>query len=390
MRVLHVGKFFAPFAGGIENFMLDLLRACSDEGVLQACLVHEAPGQGRSAREIDFNFLERFERVPTVAQVSYAPVSPGFSRTMERMLEAFRPDVLHLHLPNTSAFWALKSRRARAIPWVVHWHSDVVGPGLDVKLKLLYPVYRPFEQALLKRADVIIATSPPYLESSPALKRWRKKCRVIPLGLAPDRVEPAVATDMLPGHHEPSVQWRKDGRFRVFGVGRLSRYKGFGTLIRAVAGVDEVQLIIAGDGDQRSRLERFVPDHARGRVRLVGGVDDATRNRLMSECDLFCLPSISRAEAFGLSLVEAMAAGKAQLASRVAGSGMDWVVEEGRTGWMVDSGDIDALAHLLRRLARERGMVVIAGEHSRERFETRFRIDAVAREIVGVYEALAR
>jgi len=65
-------------------------------------------------------------------------------------------------------------------------------------------------------------------------------------------------------------------------------------------------------------------------------------------------------------------------------------VEEGRTGWMVDSGDIDALAHLLRRLARERGMVVIAGEHSRERFETRFRIDAVAREIVGVYEALAR
>ncbi|HKL50468.1 MAG TPA: glycosyltransferase, partial [Wenzhouxiangellaceae bacterium] len=198
------------------------------------------------------------------------------------------------------------------------------------------------------------------------------------------------ATDELPGHHEPSAQWRKDGRFRVFGVGRLSRYKGFGTLIRAVAGVDEVQLIIAGDGDQRSRLERFVPDHARGRVRLVGGVDDATRNRLMSECDLFCLPSISRAEAFGLSLVEAMAAGKAQLATRVAGSGMDWVVEEGRTGWMVDSGDIDALAHLLRRLARERGMVVIAGEQSRERFETRFRIDAVAREIVGVYEALAR
>ena len=48
MRVLHIGKFFAPFAGGIENFMLDLLRACSAEGVAQACLVHEAPGQAHA------------------------------------------------------------------------------------------------------------------------------------------------------------------------------------------------------------------------------------------------------------------------------------------------------------------------------------------------------
>ena len=143
MRVLHIGKFFAPFAGGIENFMLDLLRACSAEGVAQACLVHEAPGQAHAARDRGFDFLERFERVPTVAQLSYAPVSPGFSRAMERMLGEFRPDVLHLHMPNTSAFWALKSRRARRIPWVVHWHSDVVGPGLDTKLKLLYPFYRP-------------------------------------------------------------------------------------------------------------------------------------------------------------------------------------------------------------------------------------------------------
>jgi len=388
MRVLHIGKFFAPFAGGIENFMLDLLRECSGRGVAQACLVHQAPGQALGAAERDFEFLERFERVPTVAQISYAPVSPGFSRAMERMLDEFNPDVVHLHLPNTSAFWALKSRRARRIPWVVHWHSDVVGPGLDTKLKLLYPFYRPFEQALLKRADVVIATSPPYLESSRALQRRREKCRVIPLGLAPDRIEPAPAVEALSDNSGSTAGWGDDGRFRVLGVGRLSRYKGFGGLIRAAAVCDDVELIIAGDGDRRSRLERQVPRGTAGRVRLVGSIDDAARNRLMADCDLFCLPSVNRAEAFGLSLVEAMAAGKAQLATRVAGSGMDWVVEEGRTGWMVSPGDDDELAACLRRLARERAEVAAAGKRSRERFEERFRIDIVAREIVNVYETI--
>lgn len=388
MRVLHIGKYFAPFAGGIENFMLDLLRACAADGVVQACLVHEAPGQTQSAQGRDFDFLERFARVPIVAQLSYAPVSPGFGRAMERMLAEFRPDVLHLHLPNTSAFWALKSRRARRVPWVLHWHSDVVGPGLDRKLKLLYPFYRPFEQALLKRAAVVIATSPPYLDSSRALKPWKGKCRVIPLGLAADRIEARGPLNSAPESDGSAVGWRATGKFRVLGVGRLSRYKGFGTLIRAAAAAEAVELIIAGDGDQRSRLQRLVPDHASRRVRLVGGVDDATRNRLLAECDLFCLPSVNRAEAFGLSLVEAMAAGKAQLATRVAGSGMGWVVEEERTGWMVSPGNPDELATLLGRLACEGAQVAAAGKHSREHFEARFGIDAVAAEVVEVYRGL--
>ena len=383
MRVLHVGKFFAPFAGGIENFMLDLLRACHAEGVSQACLVHEAPGQ-RDAGGADFEFLDRFQRVPTLGQISYAPVSPGFARTMERMLDEFQPDVLHLHVPNTSVFWTLKSKRARAIPWVVHWHSDVVGPGLDAKLKLFYPLYRPFEQALLKRADAVIVTSPPYLQSSRALQLFHDKCRVIPLGLDPARLEPAATAAV-------SV-WRNDGRLKVLAVGRLSRYKGFEVLLRAAARVPEIEVVIVGEGQQRRRLERLLyPDfgaEAGQRLRLIGSVEDAGRNRLMADCDVFCLPSVNRGEAFGLSLVEAMAVGKPAIATRVSGSGMVWVVEGERTGWLVKPGDADALANLLRRLARDRGTLEQAGDRARERFDAQFGIDAVAREVVDLYKAL--
>jgi len=383
MRVLHVGKYFAPFTGGIENFMLDLLRACRAEGVVQACLVHAAPGQ-QGAGGPEFDFLERFRRVPTTGQISYAPVSPGFGRALEAMLTEVRPDVLHLHMPNTSAFWALRSSRARAIPWVVHWHSDAVGPGLDAKLKLLYPFYRPFEQGLLKRADAVIATSPPYLESSRALAPWRDKCRVIPLGLDATRLETSGASG--------GPDWRHSDKLRVLAVGRLSRYKGFEGLIRAAARVTGVEVVIAGEGQERRRLERLLGEAggAEGcdHIRLVGAVDDAGRNRLLAGCDVFCLPSINRGEAFGLSLVEAMAAGRPQIATRVPGSGMGWVVEEGRTGWLVAPGDVEALAALLGRLVRQRSLLRENGRHARERFEQRFRIDAVAREVVKVYRGL--
>lgn len=379
MRVLHVGKFFAPFAGGIENFMLDLLRACNAGGVVQACLVHEAPGQSELTDDA-FDFLQQFRRVPTLGQVSYAPVSPGFGRTLERMLVDFRPDVLHLHLPNTSAFWALRSRRARAIPWVVHWHSDVVGPGLDTKLKLLYPLYRPLEQAMLRRADVILATSPPYLDSSRALRPWRDKCRVIPLGLDAGRMDASSASD--------ETIWRFPEKLKVLAVGRLSRYKGFDVLIRAAREVEDVELVIAGGGEQHRRLERLLPTDVGERIRLVGNISDGRRNRLLAGCDLLCMPSLNRAEAFGLSLLEAMAAGKPAIATRVAGSGMGWVVQHEDTGWLVEAGDAGALAATLGRLAADRSVLVAAGERARQRFETRFGIDAVAGEVVEVYKSL--
>lgn len=380
MRVMHVGKFFAPFAGGIENFMLDLVRASSADGVAQACLVHETPGQSNAAPDEGFGFLDCFERVPTIAQISYAPVSPGFSRAMDRMLAEFKPDVLHLHLPNPSAFWALKSRRARRIPWVLHWHSDAVGPGLDFKLKALYPFYRPFEQALLRRANAVIVTSPPYLESSRALKSWRSKCEVIPLGLDSARLDCAFGSD--------AIQWCHPGKLRVLAVGRLSRYKGFGTLIRAASAVPDVELVVAGSGEERDRLGQMIPEDSNGRLRLVGSVDDAVRNRLLAECDALCMPSVNRAEAFGLALLEAMAAGKPAIATRVPGSGMGWVVEDERTGWLVEPDDVDALAGLLRRLARDRTSLEQAGKRAQERFDEQFGIEAVAREIACVYKAV--
>ena len=127
-------------------------------------------------------------RVPSYGTLLYAPLSPGFPAALRRQIRDFKPDLLHLHLPNTSAFWVLAMGCARQVRWVIHWHSDVVPSNIDGRMSIAYRFYRPFEQAVLNRAASVAATSDRYLASSEPLIRWRHKCVVIPLGLDPDAI----------------------------------------------------------------------------------------------------------------------------------------------------------------------------------------------------------
>jgi glycosyltransferase involved in cell wall biosynthesis len=379
MRVLHLGKYYAPYAGGIENFMLDLVNATHARGIANAVLVHQsgATQAGFDDRLVE-DQSELLFRSRCYGQLAYAPVSPGFGLALSRMIRKFKPSLLHLHLPNTSAFWALFSPAARRIPWVIHWHSDVVGPGLEKRLRLLYPVYRPFEQAVLARARQVISTSPAYLQSSRALARWHHRTDVVPLGLEPARLQ-------CPPLPEPGP-WRNPGHLRVLGIGRLARYKGFSDLIDAVAAVNNVELIIAGQGPLWAQLQRQVASSgAADRITLAGSVGNQTRNQWLASCDLLGLPSINRAEAFGLCLVEALAVGKPALTTTVPGSGMAWVVEHDKTGWLVSPGDRSGLIEQLAHLQRHREQVTAAGQRAHEAFGKRFHIDAVADRIVEIY-----
>ena len=310
----------------MEVYLADLIEAQRAQGVDACALVHGDP------RADDPAWLWR---VPVQAQVVYAPIALGYRRTLRMAIAHFQPDVLHLHMPNNSVFWALTLQCARDLPWVVHWHSDVVVTKLRVTLALAYSVYRPFEQAVLERAKRIVATSPPYLEASEPLQAWREKCAVVPLGLKPlEGCMPAM-----------QVPWAK-GAFRILSVGRLAYYKGFETLIGAVAQVPGAELVIAGDGELREALQRLVrgltSHDTPSRIRLLGPVSDDEKDALLATCDLFCLASRERTEAFGVVLLEAMRFGKACLVSDLAGSGMPWVVEMSGAGRACVTEDVNA------------------------------------------------
>ncbi|AUN96468.1 glycosyl transferase family 1 [Pseudazoarcus pumilus] len=349
----------------MEVFLADLVAAQRARGDEVVVLVHGLPLPD------DPPWLKR---VPVLCQAVYAPLAPVFPFALRRLLREFEPQVLHLHMPNPSAFSALLFAAALRVPWVVHWHADVVAAKGRARLSLAYRLYRPFEQLLLARAARVIATSPPYLDASEPLKRWRDKCSVIPLGLDLSRypAQPDMKQD----------SWTC-GAFRVLAVGRLSHYKDFPTLVRAVSGLTGVELLLAGDGEQRSELEALA-DAAQGRVRLLGAVSDARKDALLANCDVLCLASIERSEAFGLVLLEAMRYARPCIVSELPGSGMPWVVREAQAGLLAKPGDVAdwrrALT-LLRDDARMRGEMGERAARSVHRlFSMQACADAVARQ----------
>lgn len=372
LRVLHVGKYFPPDPGGMEIYLADLVHAQRAAGVDAAALVHGEP------RADDPEWLLR---VPVRTTVAYAPIAPGFRAALRRAIATFAPDVLHLHMPNNSALWALTLPEARALPWVVHWHSDVVVSRVLSAMGLAYRLYRPFEQAVLARAERIVATSHAYLDASSPLARWRGKCAVVPLGLDISRLsESPTPLSVSP--------WPSDC-LKLLSVGRLTYYKGFDTLIRAVAGVPDAHLVIVGEGEQRAALEALIaeltPPGQPPRVTLAGAVPEAHKWSLLASCDAFCLASCERTEAFGVAVLEAMRYAKPCLVSDLAGSGLPWLVASSGAGSVVPMQDVDAWRHAIGRLRSNPAIAANQGKTGRAALHARFDIRASVAEINDVY-----
>lgn len=377
MRILHIGKFYPPVPGGMERFLGDLVEAQRAAGDQVAVLVHD---DGRVDTRDDPPWLMR---CPVWMQLAFAPISPRFVTWLRRAIREHKPDVLHIHMPNVSAFWALLLPSARRIPWVLHWQSDVEPSRFRISLRLLYPHYHIFERAMLERSECVVVTSSEYLEASRTLAPWRLKCHVVPLGVSPARL-PEIAAEDTAG------LW-SEGSFRVLAIGRLAYYKGFDTLVRAVIGDPRKELVIVGAGEERGRLEKLLAQAGHpAHVRLIGAADDATCHRLLASCDVFCLPSKERTEAFGLVLVEAMRYGKPILASDLAGSGMTAVAREGQNAVLVPPEDVARWTAALDELARHPAQRHLLGQLGYQRYLREFDIAAVARQIHELYQQVRR
>lgn len=376
---LHVGKFYPPHRGGMETYLRDLLTALQTQGIHCQALVHRSRGHGQNNPADTATEQPNVVRVAVWANLLFTPISPSFGWQLNRLLREQSPAVLHLHLPNVSAFWALLLPRARRIPWVVHWHADVPVASLNRGVRWFYHLYRPFEQWLLRRAAVIIASSPPYLQSSPSLQPFRQRCQVVPLGIP----EP------LPAGPAPTAPLQQKAPLRVIAVGRLTYYKGFDVLLRALAQSPDATLEIVGDGELRQKLQTLIEQlQLSERVTLLGNVSDHELDQRLRASDCLCLPSIERTEAFGVVLLEAMARRKACVVTAVPGTGMSWVVQHEHTGLVVPPNNIDALANALTRLAANRALCQSMGEAGLARCQAQFTINASATAIANIYREL--
>ncbi len=383
LRLIHIGKYYPPDAGGMEFFLHDLAGRQAENGHEVLVLAHAGqspPGTGRPMANLT---VKRFGVWSKVG--GYAPLSPALLLAVRRACRDFRPDLIHLHCPNPAgaALWPIPS----PVPLVLHWHSDVVFPPEQAPMPPLMPIWRALERGLLRRAASIVVTSPRYAASSQTLSAFLDKVRVIPLAL------PLHPSPSRGAESSPAVSWfrEKPKGSRVLAVGRLSHYKGFSILLKAVARLSHINLCLIGRGEEEEKLKKLSRDLRLDRRTLFAGqVSNAEREACLSLTDLFCLPSIDRTEAFGLVLLEAMRAGRACLAANVPGSGMSYVVDDGRAGSLVAPGNDEQLAEAISSLMSDRRMREDLAASGHERFLNNFTIDSVACQIEEMYRNILK
>ena len=363
IRVLHVGKFYPPVPGGMER-VLQLLCESERPRVDSRVLVANV-GRSSVRQELAGVPVTRVSSVGRIGSVGVCPTLPLWLRRLDG-------DLVVIHEPNPVALVSvvLARPRGRVLVW---FHSEVVRPRWKYRL-----LYRPFLRAVLGRADRIIVSSPELARHAVELQDFRDKCVVVPYGVDTGRL---VATDAvqaraeaLRGQHRTPI---------VLFVGRLVPYKGVDVLMRSLCGVDATALVV-GDGPLRTRLETQARELGLSRVRFLGAVSDPELTALYHAADLFVLPSVTRAEAFGVVQLEAMACGVPVVSTNLP-TGVPWVNQHDKTGLVVPSGDADRLRQALTALLTDRPRREALGRYARERVEGEFTLTRMAQLTGGLY-----
>ncbi|MBD3387509.1 MAG: glycosyltransferase [Candidatus Altiarchaeales archaeon] len=372
MKACMVSKHFQPYSGGLEVRVLELARWLADRG--EDVLVLTSHEQGTADVEDMHGF--RVLRSRAWFSLSNALFTPGI------LLDLLKSDYdfIDVNLPDpVNSIFAFVASLLRGKPLFVTYHADIVRGGLmNVVFKLFY---NPIQYLVLKRARRIFATSPNYAESSPAVSRFMDKVVVAPSFISPERFNTGVDALVLRRSLAAS-----DEKLVLF-VGRLVPYKGVDVLLEAfskILGHVTARLIIIGsgelDGELKAKASNLgLEDH----VNFRSEVGDGLLPKYYMACDLLVLPSVTRQEAFGLVLVEAMACGKPVISSDF--SGMPYVV--GDAGLLVEPGNPERLANAILRILSDDSYAENLGSKAVKRVGELFTRDVVCERILEVYKS---
>ncbi|WP_179401930.1 glycosyltransferase [Burkholderia guangdongensis] len=369
MRILHFYRtYFPDTIGGAEQSIYHLCRAGAKLGVDNTVLTLTRQTDGPASIQLPDHVVERSSNNFRIASVELS------SRVLRRFRElGEQADVIHLHFPWPMADIAHLVTHLHK-PTVVTYHADIQ------RQRWLFTLYRPLMQRFLHSVDRIVATSPQYAATSPVLRKHYRKVSVVPLGI--DRAIYPTPDDDL------KVRWseRIGGPFFLF-VGVFRYYKGLPTLIEAAART-AYPLVVAGDGPLAGEIRALAARFGATNVTFVGQVSEVDKMALLELSTAVILPSTNRAEAFGISLLEAAMMGKPMISCEI-GTGTSHINAHRETGLVVPPGDAHALADAMRELWKSPILRQRLGRGAAARFDVNFTADRTAAAYERIYREVA-
>ena len=371
IKILQLGKFY-PIRGGVEKVMYDLMLGLSEEKVY--CDMLCASTEDYPAGIININPYAKLIVEATKVKLAATMLAPSLIIRLRKIAKDY--DIIHIHHPDPMASLALflSGYKGKVI---LHWHSDIL------KQKTLLKLYRPLQDWLIKRANIIVGTTPVYVKESPFLDKVQHKIDYIPIG-----VEPLIADK---GKAEKLKQKYRNKHI-VFSLGRLVEYKGYEYLIKAAQHLDEnYQIIIGGKGPLMESLTSLIAELGiQDRVTLLGFVADDDIPDYFEVCDMFCLSSIWKTEAFAIVQIEAMSCGKPIVCAHIPGSGVAWVNKDGISGLVVESENEIALVDAIKRISTDANLQMKLSEGSKKRYEEYFTRKKMTERCLNIYRNILK
>ncbi len=370
MRIGIVTEYYEPSVGGIQEHVRHFAREARKLGhsvtVVTSAMPDVAPDGVREPRS-DGPIVVRIGRsFPVYNNGGVGRLTGGrrLSAAVRDLLDASAFDVVHVHAPLTPVLPILAVHHATG-PVVGTFHTNFE-PGLGFWLA------RGALQRYLDRLDAAMAVSRACLRAFRG--RLHADFHIVPNGV-----------DMERFAHGRRLRRFDDGKLNVLWVGRVEPRNGLDLMLAAFAQVRreiDARLVIVGNGPLLPRYLARVPDEIAEDVVFAGRVVDE-RPDYYASADVYCAPT--RIASFGVTLLEAMAAGAPVLASDI--DGFREVVQHGVQGELLPPADPGAWARALLRLARDRSLGASYGLSGR-RTALRYDWPVVAREILDVYRSV--
>ena len=370
MRVLHL--LSSSHFHGAETMTAELVRQLHGLKVTIDLGIFDNNGRAnKEILEVAGKYIEESFIIPCRRQLDWSTVS-----SLNKYLTTRKPDIIHSHKYKTT-FYALLARRhtpCRLVTTSHNWLTDT--------LPLRF--YTALDKRLARYCDAVVGVSKPVTDELRRCVPASSKVRYIENGVDTDVYRPAMS-------RADAKQAIGLGGLPLVGfVGRLSADKGVVYLMRALGDLPEtaagpLHAVIVGDGEHRGALEAEA--HRLGlseRVHFLGNRRDTPL--LYSAFDVFVLPSLR--EGFPMVLLEAMSIGLPVISTRVGD--VDYIVEQGVSGIVVNPADPAALQQALQTVMENPDRSSRMGALARQRVEEHFSSAKMAREYLTLYEQILR
>lgn len=379
MKIAQIVCTFPPYRSGMGNSVYSLSESLADLG-------HEVtvftPNYNYKIKD-EFNRHEgkfAVERLSSLFKYGNAALVPQLVWKLKNF------DIVHLHYPFYGALkpvLLIKLLSGRKMKLILHYHMDSRAQGLKGVVFYLYNILiLPF---LVRTAKIITCASLDYIKHSDLKKYCQAK---------PDKfrqISFGVNLEQFVTYHDNANKQRQNKIILfVGGLDKAHCFKGLENLLKALAiiiknpALSSTVLKVVGRGNLLSYYKNCARHlGVEKNVKFYNQVDNSQLVSFYNYSDCLVLPSVNKAEAFGLVLLEAMACSKPVVASNLPG--VRSVFKNGREGLLVKPGDVNDLAGKIKIILNNKKLAETMGAAGRELVENKYTWTKVGKKLNSIY-----